>query len=251
MIKLEREGCPKELTREVREELTRLYAENKDRDVWNSPKIKKPLKDALLRMTRGKCAYCECRLNIESKDVTIDHFLPKSTHPNEVVQWENLFPACLRCNREKKDYEKRIVNPCEDRPQDYIGLDVRNRYFLRGIDRDGVGKNTTTAIKLNDIRRVMVPRMIEWEEIRQRLEEISDDMQKDGYKTKYRNRIEVLMGKCLPDASYAAVKATNMLDDDCYQKIKNFLKDMGKWTDKLEILEQEMKSVSLVWIRMV
>lgn len=251
MIKLEREECPKELTQEVMEELTRLYAENKDRDVWNSPKIKKPLKDALLRMTRGKCAYCECRLNIESKDVTIDHFLPKSTHPDEVVQWKNLFPTCLRCNREKNSYEERIVNPCKDRPQDYIGLDARNRYFLRGIDRDGVGKSTITAIKLNDILRVLVPRMAEWEEIRQKLEEISDDMKEDGYKTKYRNRIEVLMGNCLSDASYAAVKATNMLDDNCYKNIKKILKDTGKWTEKLEILEQEMKAISLVWIPIV
>lgn len=37
----------------------------------------KPLKEAMLDMSHGKCSYCECRLEIESKDATIDHFLPK------------------------------------------------------------------------------------------------------------------------------------------------------------------------------
>lgn len=70
MIKLERGEKPKELTKEVCEELTKLYAEDNDRAVWNSPKIKKPLKEAILEMSHGKCSYCECRLEIESKDAT-------------------------------------------------------------------------------------------------------------------------------------------------------------------------------------
>lgn len=48
MIKLKRGECPKELTQDVCDELTKLYKENKDRDVWNSPKIKTGLKNALM-----------------------------------------------------------------------------------------------------------------------------------------------------------------------------------------------------------
>lgn len=248
MIKLERGECPKELTPEVCEELTKLYSENRDKDVWNSPKIKKPLKDELLRMSHGKCVYCECRLNIESKDVTIDHFLPKSTHPGSVVKWENLFPACLRCNREKGDYEGKLVNPCKDKPQDYFALDSKSRYRLKGIDQAGIGKNTIVSIKLNDIQRVMVPRMIEWEDIHQRLADILEDLEEEGYKPKYKNKVEVLMGECMPESSYAAVKATNMLDDDCYKSIKNFLRSEGKWTGKLEMFEKEMEQISLQFV---
>ena len=40
----------------------------------------------MLEMSHGKCSYCECKLGIESKDVTIDHFLPKSENPDEVVE---------------------------------------------------------------------------------------------------------------------------------------------------------------------
>ncbi len=245
MIKLDRGECPKELTPEVCKELTKLFSENRDRDVWNSPKIKRPLKDALLEMSHGKCVYCECMLNEEAKDVTIDHFLPKSTAPDKVVEWENLVPACLRCNREKRDYEGKIVNPCKDRPKDYIALDSKNRYFLKGIDKTGIGEKTIRAVKLNDILRVMVPRMREWEEIHQRLAEISQDLEEEGYRPKYKNRLEVLMGKCIPDCSYAAVKASNMLDNDCYKHIKKYLMSEGKWTNKLKELEEEMRRIAL------
>ena len=51
MIKLERGKRPDELTDEVCEELKRLYAEDNDKAVWNSPKIKKPLKEAMLEMS--------------------------------------------------------------------------------------------------------------------------------------------------------------------------------------------------------
>ena len=40
MIKLERGKRPDELTDEVCEELKRLYAEDNDKAVWNSPEIK-------------------------------------------------------------------------------------------------------------------------------------------------------------------------------------------------------------------
>ena len=105
MIKLNRGECPKELTDEVKEELTELYKKDKEKDVWNSPKIKKTLKEALLEMSHGKCSYCECALGIESKDVTIDHFLPKKSHEGLVAlavppvamrssTMSTRFPAC-------------------------------------------------------------------------------------------------------------------------------------------------------------
>ena len=49
MIKLDRGEKPAELTDEVCEELKKLYAEDNDKDVWNSPKIKEPLKRLYLK----------------------------------------------------------------------------------------------------------------------------------------------------------------------------------------------------------
>ena len=173
MIKLNRGECPETLTDEVKEELTNLYIQNRDKDVWNSPKIKASLKQALLEMSHNKCAYCECILGIESKDVTIDHFLPKSKHEELVVEWKNLFPACLRCNRDKRDNDEILVNPCEDKPIDFIAVDKGNRFRLKGIDSEMIGKNTIKAIGLNDIERVMKARMGEWEDIYEKMKKNS------------------------------------------------------------------------------
>ena len=245
MIKLSRGEKPEELTNDVCEELKKLYAEDKDRDVWNSSKIKEPLKKAMLEMSYGKCSYCECKLRIESKDVTIDHFLPKSDNPDEVVEWENLFPACLRCNRKKNKREERIVNPCVDEPKEYLGVTSVNRYRLKGIDTQGIGKNTIEVIGLNDIERVMVPRMTEWEALKEHLEEIEEDLKEEGYKNKYRNRLQKIMENCLFDKSYAAVKATNLLNDSSYLQIKDYFIKEDQWSDTMKNIEAKIKEIAL------
>ena len=245
MIKLNRGECPKALTDEVKAELTQAYIQNKEKDVWNSPKIKAPLKEALLEMSHNKCAYCECILGIESKDVTIDHFLPKMNHEDLVIEWTNLFPSCLRCNRKKNDNEERLINPCTDVPSDFLALDKHNPFRFKGIDGDKVGKNTILAIGLNDIERVMTERMIEWENIHYKLEEIYEDLQDNGYKKKYIMRFEKLMEKCTAPNAYAAVKASNMLCDDIYASVKDIFLDNKVWTSKFQELERELQDISL------
>jgi len=245
MIKLNRGECPEALTDEVKEELTDLYLRNQDKDVWNSPKIKKSLKQALLDMSHNKCAYCECILGIESKDATIDHFLPKSKYKELVVEWGNLFPACLRCNRDKNDNEETLVNPCINKPIDFIAVDKGNRFRLKGIDSGMIGKNTIKAIGLNDIERVMKVRMGEWEDIHEKMEEIYEDLQEIGYQKKYKIRFEKVMKKCTVMNSYAAVKATNMLNDEIYSNIKSIFVANEEWIGKLQELEKELEDIAL------
>ena len=55
--------------------------------------------------------------------------------------------------------------------------------------------------------------MEQWENIYQLMEEIYEDLQEVGYQKKYKTRFERLMGKCTAGNDYAAVKATNMLND--------------------------------------
>lgn len=93
-----------------------------------------------------------------------------------------------------------------------------------------------------------MPRMSEWEEIQQRLADILEDIKEEGYKEKYKRRLGVLMQRCTVDSPYAVVKATNMLDDNCYLDIRRFLKEEGKWTNKLEELEAEMEKIALRFI---
>lgn len=245
MIKLNRGECPEELTEEVCLELTKLYTENKEKDVWNNPKIKRPLKRALLDMSYSKCSYCECKVDIESKDVTIDHFLPKSLYPRLVVKWENLFPACLRCNREKNKCDEILLNPCQNEPKEYLALSRQNPFRLIGIDAEGIGKRTIMEIGLNDPVRVMMERLVQWEDIHQRLEEIYEDLREYGYQKKYRKRLEKLLSKCTADNSYSAVKASNMLADECYIGIRRIIMDQGEWNEAMAEIEDEVRRIAL------
>lgn len=245
MIRLSRGECPEALTEEVCQELTELYLKNREKDVWNSPKIKEPLKKAMLEMSYSKCSYCECKINLESKDVTIDHFLPKSLYPSLVVKWENLFPSCLRCNRNKNDCDKVLLNPCECEPKEFFALSRKNPFRLIGIDGNEVGKNTISAIGLNDVERVMVARLSEWEDIHERLECIYEDLQEYGYKRKYKDRLKKLLNRCTVTNSYSAVKASNMLADECYVCIRQIIMDNGEWNTVMIELEEEIKQIAL------
>lgn len=51
----------------------------------------------LAQMRRGKCAYCEYGEADE-----IDHYLPKSSFPEKMFDWENMLPACGSCNKTYK-----------------------------------------------------------------------------------------------------------------------------------------------------
>ena len=49
----------------------------------------------------------------------------------------------------------------------------------------------------------------------------------------------------LPDMSYSATKATNLLNDDTYNGIKNILIKSDQWTDDLKELEKDIEHIAL------
>jgi uncharacterized protein (TIGR02646 family) len=55
------------------------------------------VKDALVTMFHGKCAYCESKITVVTYGA-IEHFRPKSIYPNLTFAWENLLLSCDRCN---------------------------------------------------------------------------------------------------------------------------------------------------------
>jgi len=91
----------------------------------------------------------------------------------------------------------------------------------------------------------MIPRMEEWESLEERLIEIENDLKEDGFKQKYKNRLRKIMEECLPDMSYSATKATNLLNDDTYSGIKNILIESDQWTDDLKELEKDIEHIAL------
>lgn len=55
------------------------------------------VKDALVKMFHGKCAYCESKITVVTYGA-IEHFRPKSTHIDLIFAWENLLLSCDFCN---------------------------------------------------------------------------------------------------------------------------------------------------------
>ena len=143
MIRLTLPEKPAELTEERETELVNEFKLT-NKAVWKKAFITEPL----LKMSYGKCAYSEQKLNTESAYMHVEHFKHKDQYPDLVVKWGNLLPSCQKCNDTKHTWdvvEEPIVNPLEDTPADYLYV----RAF-RFYGKDKKGHNTIEAVALND-----------------------------------------------------------------------------------------------------
>lgn len=230
MIKLERAQKPEQLDDATVDELTQRF-QNDGTSVWNVEFIKKPL----LGSSHGKCAYCETRLDEESKYMEVEHFKDKKDFPDDVVSWENLLPACKKCNGNKSSYniidEGLIINPYDVAPSDHIYIkDYRIRW------RDDTGRRTVEVVYLNDSDRLVRVRFEVGEMVASSLEDIRNLL--EGYvagdnSVRRRNRIingvRNLLLEAQPTAQFSAVSATVLLGDANYQWIKSKLIELGMW----------------------
>lgn len=57
----------------------------------------KQIKNALVTMFHGKCAYCESKITVVTYG-SIEHFRPKSIYPELTFEWNNLLLSCDICN---------------------------------------------------------------------------------------------------------------------------------------------------------
>ena len=127
-------------------------------------------------------------------------------------------------------------------------LSRQNPFRLKGIDSQGGGKKTILAIGLNNPDRVMVERLLQWEDIHQKLEEIYEDLQDYGYQEKYRNRLKKLLDKCTVSNAYSAVKASNMLVDEYYINIRQIIMNSGLWDNAMVELEEDIKQIAFRFV---
>lgn len=82
----------------------------------------KPVKEALTRLFRGKCAYCESRFDA-TQPVDVEHWRPKGGVDDEdgkhlvsgyywlAASWTNLLPSCIDCNRKREH----VIQPTGER----------------------------------------------------------------------------------------------------------------------------------------
>ncbi len=69
---------------------------------------------ALGNANQEHCAFCDGGLYVESL-CTVEHFRPKSTHPELTYAWQNLFPACNGCQSAKgSKFDEALLKPDDE-----------------------------------------------------------------------------------------------------------------------------------------
>jgi len=150
---------------EVRIKKERLY---NTKEPWNgfSDSDKVCVRDELLVMFDGECAFCGKRLYSGDSGTQADHFLPQISFKYLSLCWENLILLCYNCNKIKgqfspksldgkifierfmetakttlkdsevfeknqvlKNCEDRLIDPSFDDPNEHICFDPASRRF--------------------------------------------------------------------------------------------------------------------------
>jgi len=161
MIQLKKGNIPTVLKNKG-EELTNQYMQfiTSNQKPPNSLKSKyahPSIKEALLKETNGKCAYCESSFTATDYG-HIEHIEPKSKFPNKIFEWTNLTLSCSKCNINKSDYhspKNPLINPYLDKPEEdliFTGPIIITK-STRGL----------TTIKTLDLNRVeLIDRRMEY-----------------------------------------------------------------------------------------
>jgi hypothetical protein len=241
MIQLQAVPAPPELTSEIVAKLTTKFQEDGS-SVWKQDYIKK----ALLEMSNYKCAYSEIRLQEEGKFMEVEHFLPKSLHPDKVVEWDNLLPASKFCNGKKLDRIHPIVHPVQDNPKDHLYM---VDYVLYGKTKKG--RDSVIVLGLNDPENLIQPRLKIREATKSELGKQYLQVIRFSQNPNDSQELEVIhaFGRLLENGNrkseYSATIATTILNDPHYSEIKRIFKEQNIWSDELEKLEEELTFCSL------
>lgn len=241
MIQLQAVPAPSELTADVVAKLTTKFQQDGS-SVWKQKYIVK----ALLEMSNYKCAYSEIRLQEEGKYMEVEHFLPKSVHPDKVVEWDNLLIASRFCNGKKLDRTHSIVHPVRDNPKDHLYL---IDYVLYGKTKKG--RDSIIILGLNDPEHLIQPRLkireaTQNELGKQYLQIIRFFQNPNGnQELEIVHAIENLLKNGNRKEAYSATIATTILNDPHYAEIKRIFKEQNIWSIELQNLEDELTFCSL------
>jgi uncharacterized protein (TIGR02646 family) len=138
------------------------------RDLWRDP----VLKEKLITVFQGKCAYCESSV-VASSFVNVDNFRPKSRVLEDpsfpgywwlAYEWDNLYPCCQLCGTRGSRFpisgeraspfdtgtallkeNPLLIDPCLDNPEDHLVFHD-NGTVVGKSDR---GKTTIQIFNLN------------------------------------------------------------------------------------------------------
>lgn len=244
MIKLERDFTPEFFTREDLDALTKKFKDD-ETAVWHHPEIK----SACLKLSKGKCAFCEVKLEEGSTYNEVEHFKDKKTFPDDVIKWANLLPSCRHCNGSKHQHNvvlEPIINPCIDFPCEHL--------YLRGYKIKGktvLGTMTVNVLNFNHTDHKFIPRCKAGDVIETSLEHAMDKLEwyKEKQDTRRRNRlkniVEAILGECQDTASFSAVSATVLHNSDDYVNLKVTMQALGLWTSYMQELHDKSLALTL------
>ncbi|MEK6348780.1 MAG: HNH endonuclease [Burkholderia sp.] len=244
MIKLTRGNKPEFLSDLKKAELTEAFKRD-GLSVWNHPEIK----SALLISSNGKCAFCECSITAESKYLEVEHFEIKSKYPDRVVDWENLLPACKRCNVAKGIHDTRLeslVDPYAVDPRDHLCF---RSYRLRG--RTNTGKTTIDVLDLNNSARLVTQRFEIGEQAigsiaiaKERFESYLES-RTAVRRNKLLGIVETILTECQPTAIYSAGAAATVFNDPDFIELVDAMKAEGVWFGHLQDLYEKGNLLAL------
>lgn len=97
-------------------------------------KIKKEIRETLVRDQHFLCCYCMGRIEGKPDDTKIEHHMPQSLHPELIFEFSNLLAACnsegTDCHCDSSKRNTRISkNPAIDNVQALIGYDSLGKIF--------------------------------------------------------------------------------------------------------------------------
>ena len=110
------------------------------------------VREALRKMYRDKCCYCEGRIKDVSHD-HIEHRRPKSKFRERVFDWDNLHLACPKCNIKKSDKWKGtapILDAVVDCPVDDH---LTYEFGVAGVLRWPISQRGSTTVEHADLNR--------------------------------------------------------------------------------------------------
>lgn len=243
MIKLIRPPKPTELTAELQLSLTNEF-KDKGNSVWSKAYIK----EALLKMSSNKCAFCETLLGEESKYLEVEHFHHKDLYKDEVVDWDNLLPSCKRCNGKKGAHDTKIepiINPCNLDPKNHLLLQENYRFK----HKDEIGRTSILLLGLNDQDRLVRKRFEIGNALIEKIEEfieLTNDVV-SGIQTSVRRKSKIINGVesiliCgAKDKEYSATYSTTLIRSTEFNELKLKMKAVGLWKNEHQKLELEIK----------
>ena len=110
------------------------------------------VREALRKMYRDQCCYCEGRIKDVSHD-HIEHRRPKSKFRDRVFDWDNLHLACPKCNIKKGDKWTEtapILDAVVDRPvEDHLTYE----FGATGVLRWPKSRRGTTTVEHAGLNR--------------------------------------------------------------------------------------------------